>query len=124
MYGSVENYYFLTEAVLDYTKINQLRLPAFHAADIRIDKKFNYKKWTLDLFLDIQNAYNSKNPTSPTFTLKRNADETFATTTGEPYNPGVFGNPAAPNNRQSAVPVLLANTSGSLLPSIGFVIEF
>jgi hypothetical protein len=124
MNQSVDKYYFLTEAVLDYSKINQLRLPAFHAADIRIDKKFNFKKWTLDLFLDIQNAYNSKNPTSPSFTLKRNADETFATTTGEPYNPGVFGNPSAPNNRQFGVPLLLANSSGSRLPSIGFVIEF
>jgi hypothetical protein len=124
LFQSVENYYFLTNGVLDYNKLNQQRLSAFHAADIRIDKKFNFKKWTLDLFLDIQNAYNSKNPTAPSFTLKRNVDETFATTTGEPYNPGVFGNPSAPNNRQAAVPLLLANTSGSLLPSIGFVVEF
>ena len=124
LFQSVENYYFLTNGVLDYNKLNQQRLSAFHAADIRIDKKFNFKKWTLDLFLDIQNAYNSKNPTAPSFTLKRNSDETFATTTGEPYNPGVFGNPSAPNNRQAAIPLLLANTSGSLLPSIGFVVEF
>jgi len=124
IFQSVENYYFLTNGVLDYSKLNQLRLSAFHAADIRIDKKFNFKKWTLDLFLDIQNAYNSQNPTAPSFTLKRNPDETFATSTGEPYNPGVFGNPSAPNNRQAAVPLLLANTSGSLLPSIGFVVEF
>lgn len=121
---SVENYYFLTTGVLDYSKLNQVRLSSFHAADIRIDKKFNFKKWTLDLFLDVQNAYNSKNPTAPSFTLKRNPDETFATSTGEPYNPGVFGNPSAPNNRRAAIPVLLANTSGSLLPSIGFVVEF
>ena len=124
IFQSVENYYFLTDGVLDYSKINQLRLRAFHAADLRIDKKFNFKKWTLDLFLDIQNAYNSKNPTSPSFTLKRNPDETIATSTGEPYNPGVFGNSLAPNNRQAAIPILLANTSGSLLPSIGFVVEF
>jgi hypothetical protein len=124
IFQSVENYYFLTDGVLDYSKINQLRLPAFHAADIRVDKKFNFKKLTLDLFLDIQNAYNSKNPTAPSFTLKRNPDETFSTTTGAPYNPGIFGNPSAPNNRQAAIPILLANTSGSLLPSMGFVVEF
>ena len=121
---SLDNYYFTASGVLDYTKINQLRLEPFHAADMRIDKKFNFKKWTLDLFLDIQNAYNSKNPTAPGFTLKRNDDESFATSTGEPYNPGVFGNPLVPNNRQKGIPVVLANDSGSLLPSIGFVIEF
>jgi hypothetical protein len=121
---SLDNYYFTAAGVLDYTQINQLRLEAFHAADMRIDKKFNFKKWTLDLFLDIQNAYNSKNPSAPGFTLKRNDDESYATSTGEPYNPGVFGNPLAPNNRQKGIPVVLANDSGSLLPSIGFVIEF
>ncbi len=123
-YLSLENYYFNSEAVLDYSKINQLRLRNFNAADIRVDKKFNFKKWTFDLYLDIQNAYNSKNPTPPGFTLKRNPDESYATTTGEPYNPGVFGDPNAPNNRQKGIPVLLSNTSGALLPSIGFVIEF
>ncbi len=123
-YQSLENYYFITQGVLDYTKINQLRLKAFHAADIRIDKKFNFKKWTFDLFMDIQNAYNNKNPTPSGFTLKRNPDESYATTTGEPYNPGTFNNPFAPNNRQKGIPVFLPNDSGSILPSIGFVVEF
>lgn len=121
---SLDNYYFLSGATLDYTRINQERLGDFNAADMRIDKKYNFKKWTLNIFLDIQNVYNSKNPTAPSFTLKRNPDESFATTTGEPYNPGVFGNPSAPNNRQKGIPVILPNTSGSRLPSIGFVVEF
>lgn len=121
---SLENYPFTAEPVLDYNKINSLRLEAFHAADVRIDKKFNFRKWTLDLFLDVQNAYNSKNPTAPGFTLTRNPDESIATTNGAPYNPGVFGNPTAPNNRLSAIPAILPNDSGSFLPSIGFVVEF
>ncbi len=123
-YLSLENYYFNSEAVLDYSKINQLRLSSFNAADLRVDKKFNFKKWTFDIYIDIQNVYNSKNPTAPGFTLKRNADESYATTTGEPYNPGIFGNPTSVNNRQKGIPVLLSNTSGALLPSIGFVVEF
>jgi hypothetical protein len=121
---SLENYSFTGEAVLDDSRLNTLRLETFHAADLRIDKKFNFRKITLDLFLDIQNAYNSKNPTAPGFTLKRNPDESIATTTGAPYNPGIFGNPTAPNNRQQAIPAILPADSGSFLPSIGFVIEF
>ena len=124
IYNSLENYPFTTAPVSDYSKLNQLRLKAFNAADLRIDKKFNFKKVTFDLFLDIQNVYNSKNPSTPGFTLKRNADESISTTTGEPYVPGVYGDPLAPNNRQKAVPVILDNTSGALLPSIGFVLEF
>ncbi len=123
-FKSLENYFFLSAPVLDFSRINQLRLKAFSAADLRIDKKYNFRKWTLDLYIDIQNVLNSKNPTRPGFTLKRNPDESFATSTGEPYNPGVFGNPSAPNNRQKAIPVLIPNNSGERLPSIGFVIEF
>ena len=121
---SLENYPFTNEAVLDYPQLNTRRLEAFHAADLRIDKKFNFAKWSLDLFLDIQNVYNSLNPTPDGWTLKRNPDESIATTTGEPYNPGVFGDPSAQNNRQNAIGVLLPQNSGSRLPSIGFVVEF
>jgi hypothetical protein len=124
IYNSLENYPFTSDAVLDYQQLNQLRLRAFNAADLRVDKKFNFKKVSLDLFLDIQNAYNSKNPTAPGFTLKRNPDESIATTSGATYIPGIYGNPQAPNNRQSAIPVILDNSSGALLPSIGFVLEF
>ncbi|NDC78055.1 MAG: hypothetical protein EBZ67_09325, partial [Chitinophagia bacterium] len=91
---------------------------------LRIDKKFNFRRWTFDLYLDIQNAYNSQNPSVPGFTLQRNPDESIATRTGEPYLPGSYANPAAPNNRQKAIPVLLEGTTGALLPSLGFVIEF
>jgi hypothetical protein len=123
-YLSLENYPFTSAAVLDYPRLNTFRLESFHAMDLRVDKKFNFSKWSLDLFLDIQNLYNSINPTAPGWTLQRNPDETIATTTGEPYNPGVYGDPSAPNNRQKAIGVLIPQDSGSRLPSVGFVIEF
>lgn len=121
---SKENYPFTNEPVLDYPLLNTRRLEPFHAADLRIDKKFNFNKWTLDLFLDIQNLYNSLNPTAPGWTPKRNPDESIATVSGAPYNPGIFGDPTAPNNRQQAIGVILPQDSGSRLPSIGFVVEF
>lgn len=34
------------------------RLPLFHQLDLRIDKKWVFKKWMLSLYLDIQNVYN------------------------------------------------------------------
>lgn len=38
--------------------INGGRLPVFHQLDLRVDKKFVFKKWILTLYLDIQNVYN------------------------------------------------------------------
>jgi hypothetical protein len=124
LYQTLENYPFTNEPVLDYSQINTLRLRAFNAADIRIDKQWNFRTWTLDLFLDLQNAYNSTNPTQPGLTLQRNPDGSIATDSGTPYAPGVFGDPFAPNNRQQAIPVIFDRSSGSFLPSIGLIIGF
>lgn len=38
--------------------INGERLPLFHQLDIRLDKKFVFKKWILSIYLDVQNVYN------------------------------------------------------------------
>jgi hypothetical protein len=124
IFTSLETYPFTGQGVLDDARINSLRLDAFNAMDLRVDKKWNFRGWSLNLFLDIQNLYNSLNPTQPGFTLQRNPDGSIATTTGVPYNPGSFDNPAAPNNRQDAIPVILARESGSRLPSVGFVVAF
>ena len=121
---SKQYYLFTGEAVSDFSRTNTLFLRAFNAADIRIDKKWNFKKWTLDLYLDIQNCYKSKNPSRPDFTLKRNADNSIATYSGAPYQPGSFSDPSLPNNRADAIPVLLTNETGTLLPTIGFEIGF
>jgi hypothetical protein len=45
----------------DLTRINTLRYPAYHRLDLRVQKRFVFKKWTLDAYIDIQNLYNRKN---------------------------------------------------------------
>jgi outer membrane receptor protein involved in Fe transport len=109
------NFLTLGTGTFDYSRINSLRLRAFHSADIRIDKKWNFKKTTLDLFLDIQNLYGSTNPGIENYTFKRNENNTgFATTDGQPIK----------SDGSNAVPVLLNDDSGTILPTIGFIIEF
>lgn len=44
--------------VLDYSLVNSQRLPSFQQLDLRIDKSWYFKKWTLSLYVDIQNLYN------------------------------------------------------------------
>ncbi len=45
---------------LDYAAFNTLRLNAFNQLDIRIDKGFYFRKWSLMFYLDVQNVLNFK----------------------------------------------------------------
>ena len=45
---------------IDYDKYNTLRLSDFNQLDIRVDKAFYFKKWSLMFYIDIQNVLNLK----------------------------------------------------------------
>ncbi len=45
-----------------YGKVNSGRIEAFHQLDIRVDKRWIYQSWMLDMYLDVQNIYNRANP--------------------------------------------------------------
>ncbi|MFX5933784.1 hypothetical protein ABTE76_19695, partial [Acinetobacter baumannii] len=55
--ASRTNFLSQGQGIFDYTKLNTLRLGAFNSSDVRIDKKWNLKKTTIDLFLDVTNWY-------------------------------------------------------------------
>lgn len=42
--------------------VNSARIPAFHQLDLRLDKSWIYDTWILNVYIDIQNAYNRSNP--------------------------------------------------------------
>lgn len=42
-----------------YAAVNSSRLPSFNQLDIRVDKTFVYDRWTLNVYLDLTNAYNN-----------------------------------------------------------------
>ena len=101
--------------VFDYNQINTLRLKAYHSGDLRLDKKWNYKKTTLDFYIDIQNFYGTKSTGTPQYTFKRKEDNSsFLSTDGNPVQ----------TNGSNAIPYLLENMEGSFIPTIGFIIEF
>lgn len=109
------NYATLGTGVLDYSKVNTLRLGNFSQMDIRVDKKWNFRRVSLDVFLDIQNLLNTVNPAPPNYTFKRTTDGSdFLTTDGQPLR----------SDGSNAIPIILENTEASLLPSIGLVLEF
>src|SRR5690554_8164003 len=54
--SSRQNYLTSGVGTLDYTQLNEERLPIYQQFDIRVDKKFNFKNVSLTLFVDIQRS--------------------------------------------------------------------
>lgn len=109
------NYAYVGQGVLDFNRLNSQRLRDFSQVDLRVDKKWNLKKVTIDLFLDIQNLFLFEQQSYPNYTFERTADNSgFTTTDGQPL--------AADGS--NAIPVILPNNSLSVTPTIGFIIEF
>lgn len=113
--ASTESYLTTGQGVYDYAQLNTERLPLFMQLDLRIDKKFNFKKTSLGVFLDFQNAFLYKTPYIPNFTFERNEANTGFMTTD--------GNPIATDG-SNAIPVILKQRRATIVPSIGVIFEF
>ena len=98
---------------LDYTQFNSLRLRGFNQLDIRADKDFYFNKWTLTLYTDIQNILNMK---------ADQPDKLFRVedTNGNP----VIVNPEAPYADQLYKLKQVQAEIGTILPTIGIIVEF
>lgn len=92
----------------DYTQLNSQRLAGFDQLDIRIDKKWFFDRWSLNIFLDVQNALATATPVPPSLDVVR---DTAGNPVEDPNNPGNFQ------------PRLLDTSSGTALPSIGIILE-
>jgi hypothetical protein len=113
--ASQRNYLTLGIGVLDYSKLNTLRLKGFSSMDLRVDKKWNYKKSLLDFYIDFTNLLQTQNFGNPNYTFKRNAEETdFESIDGKPIL----------QNGSNAIPLILDNASGAGVPTIGLIYEF
>jgi hypothetical protein len=99
--------------VFNYNQLNTLRNKAAHQLDIRVDKKYFFKKWNLNLYLDIQNAYNFKFKGQPTLVLDRDTDGNTQ-----------IENTTAPVEQQRYKTKFIENTIGTIIPSVGVVVEF
>lgn len=91
------------------SQLNALRMPAFHQLDIRVDKVWYFKKWSLNLYLDIQNLYGFKAENRPYLSVETDA-------AGQPLT-----DPSDPNRY---LPKFIPSRSGTILPSIGVIIDF
>jgi hypothetical protein len=113
--ASRANYLATGNGVLDFSQLNSITLPAFRQFDFRIDKKFNTKHATFDIYFDVTNALLFRNQSIPNYTFDRNVDNSgFKTTDGKALAP----------DGSNAVPLILKNDDLSVTPALGFIIEF
>lgn len=93
---------------LDFERINALRLNNFHQLDVRLDKKFFFDKWSLMLYLDIQNLYNFKAVQQDFVIREKDANGDYLLTDGG----------------TRYVLRRIPSNSGTVLPTVGIMVEF
>lgn len=98
--------------VFDYDQLNSVRLNSNHAVDIRIDKKWFWKKVTLNVYLDIQNLYNFQAELPPSWVAATDLEGNKLTLPSNPNQPVRYQLERIENN------------AGTILPSIGLQFEF
>jgi hypothetical protein len=97
------------QAVLDFNQINSIRLKAFHQLDFRVDKRYFFEKWNLNWYFDVQNAYNFKAEQPPILAPVRDA----------------AGNNLVNSEDPSRYQVrFIENPAGTIIPTIGIIVEF
>lgn len=97
----------LGAAYIDYSKYNTERLGAFHQLDVRVDKAFYLKKFTLKLYIDIQNAYNFQAEQPDIIIREKDA----------------AGNYLKVDNGTKYVLKAIPNKVGTILPTLGIMLD-
>tara|TARA_B100001175_G_scaffold265151_1_gene235374 strand:- start:251 stop:2608 length:2358 start_codon:yes stop_codon:yes gene_type:complete len=93
------------EVVLDYNQLGDLKLDPFNLADIRFDKKWNFKRYSFNFYFEIQNFFAQSIPRPDEYGLDRTQE----------------GNLVLPRN---LVKVNTEEKNNIPFPSFGFVIDF
>jgi len=96
------------QAFLDLDQINSQRLNSFNQLDIRVDKRFFFKKWSLMLYLDIQNLFNFQADQPDYVVREKDANGDYLIT----------------DNGTKYVLKTLPSSSGTVLPTVGLMFEF
>ncbi|MBQ4819964.1 TonB-dependent receptor [Aquimarina sp. MMG016] len=91
------------EVILDYDRLGEEKLDTFSQLDLRIDKKWNFKKLSLDVFIEAQNVLGQKTPEPTQYGLNRD-------TNGSIIQPRSL--------------TAIETETGQIIPSIGIVIDF
>ena len=105
----IENYDVSNQGILDFSKLNTERFKTYHQLDFRVDKTWYYKHFSLNFYVDIQNIYGSES-------------------TDQDYLIPVLDENGAKkidvNDSSKYELEAIENSSGSVLPRFGVIIDF
>jgi len=93
--------------------LNSQRLAPFHQLDLRIDKTFYLEKISLNLYFDVQNAYNFQAEGQP-----------FINVVEDNNLDPIILNPDVPYNEQVYQTQVIQGTDGTVLPTLGVIFDF
>jgi hypothetical protein len=96
-------------AIPDYNRLNTGRLSNFNQLDVRVDKVWYRKRSSLNLYLDIQNLFNTQYTGPNTLIAAQTSDGQLIT---DPGNPNAYKADFLPNS------------TGTVLPTIGIIFDF
>tara|TARA_R110001583_G_scaffold145635_2_gene297573 strand:+ start:145 stop:2523 length:2379 start_codon:yes stop_codon:yes gene_type:complete len=105
----ITNYNVSNSGILDYSKLNSERFKTYHQLDIRVDKTWYWKKRSLNFYIDIQNLYNSEATSQSYLIPLLNENGTKV----------VNSNDSSKYNLEE-----IENTSGTILPRFGLILDF
>lgn len=106
--AQIQNWDVNGRGLPDYTLLNTERIGVSHQIDVRVDKKWYFKKWSLNLYFDLRNVYGNA-VGLPALVLDEDVN-------GEPQV-----NPAQPD---SYLLKQITTGSGTPLPTIGVIVQF
>ena len=105
----IDVYDALGEGVLDYTQLNAVRVASGYQLDIRIDKRWYFKSWSMNLYFDVRNATNAVVAREPDLLLQL-----------DPNGNALID----PNDPSRYLLKSVAEEDGFLQPSIGLILDF
>lgn len=105
----ISNWNLRNSGILDFSRINSIRLDPFHQMDLRVDKKYFFERWNLNWYIDIQNLYNFQAEQPPLLIPVRDSAGAIQVDATDPSRYQLK---------------LIQNPAGNVLPTIGIIVEF
>ena len=105
----ISNWETFNAPLVEYDLLNTQRNGAFHQVDLRLDRKWFFDTWSLDVFMDVQNLTGAAPPQPAQLDVVRDP------ATGAPI-PSV-------TNQGSYDPRYISTATGAVLPAIGMIVE-
>jgi hypothetical protein len=105
----ISNWETFNAPLVDYDQLNTQRNGAFHQVDLRLDRKWFFDTWSLDVFMDVQNLTGAAPPQPAQLDVVR--DPATGTPIQSVTNPGSYD------------PRYISTATGAVLPAIGMIVE-